>query len=238
MKKILLHLLGFIFPVTCSLCGKVLSSVSSQRICQDCQNELLKVEGDICIKCGDKPSREGTFCKTCQNDLNFFAFDKLRAVFKYNDKIRKLILQFKYSNRVFLADFFASSIYQAFKDDELFFNCDIVLGVPISFIRRAHRGYNQAELVAKKLAKLINKPHCPKILFRKKITKAQFKLSKKERQKNLLNSFWAKNSPEIKDKSVLLIDDIATTATTASACAAELKRAGAKYVFVLVIARK
>jgi ComF family protein len=235
MKNLLLKVLGFIFPITCSLCKAPINSTSKKRICESCDDKLPKIKFKTCQKCGKKVLPDETFCKTCNGEPELYSFDKAWAVYLYKDDIKKLIYKFKYSNRFFLSQFFAKKMQEAMPQDICF---DTITAVPISLTRRIGRGYNQASLLAKHLSVLLKKPYADKILFRKKITKPQFGLSKKEREKNINNAFIAIKSGLIENKTVLLIDDIFTTGTTVSACSAVLKKAGAAQVFVLSIARR
>lgn len=122
-------------------------------------------------------------------------------------------------------------------ENDLHKTSDIIIPVPLNIIRRIKRGYNQAGLLADAISENIKKPVLNNVLYRKKITKPQFKLSKAERAKNIKDSFLIKNDGLIEKKNILLVDDIATTSSTASACAAALKSAGASKVVVITIAR-
>jgi ComF family protein len=132
---------------------------------------------------------------------------------------------------------FAQAMIEIIRENDFLRQVDIIIAVPLNIFRRLKRGYNQAQLLAEYISKEIGKPCLCDILYRKKMTKAQFKLSKIERNKNIKDSFYCKKSPLLSKKTVLLIDDIATTAATVSACAKILKKAGAKKVFVLTLAR-
>ncbi|MCL2335701.1 MAG: ComF family protein, partial [Endomicrobia bacterium] len=166
-----------------------------------------------------------------------YLFDAMRSAYRYKDRIRKLILKFKYSGRTYLAADFAAALAKKAKEEGFAEKADIVVPVPSHLLRRIKRGYNQAELLARETSKLLNIPHRSGILLRKKLTKPQFKLSKTEREENIKDSFFVAENAVIKGKNILLIDDIATTGATASACAGALKKAGAKKVFVLTLAR-
>jgi ComF family protein len=230
-------ILSLIFPITCSNCGSDLAPLSKTRICQKCKSNFPKIEGLICHKCGVPLDSGGQHCYTCLKKPKHFAFDKMRSVYKYEGSIRSLILKFKYSNRFFLDKDFAQDLATLYNSDPDFQTIDFIVPVPLNIIRRFNRGYNQAALLANELGKIIGKPVLNNVLFRKKITKPQFKLSKKQREANLANSFYALKNPLIFKKKILLIDDIATTSTTASLCAAELKKSSVKKVYVLTLSR-
>ncbi|MCL2485106.1 MAG: ComF family protein [Endomicrobia bacterium] len=237
MKKILSRIISYIFPITCSSCGKDLHFSSELRICQDCKNAFPKNNGLICRKCGLPLPDGGEHCFICRKNKKEYAFDIMRSTYLYKDSVRKLILRFKYSNRMFLAKDFGREMSKTVIENDLHKTSDIIIPVPLNIIRRIKRGYNQAGLLADAISENIKKPVLNNVLYRKKITKPQFKLSKAERAKNIKDSFLIKNDGLIEKKNILLVDDIATTSSTASACAAALKSAGASKVVVITIAR-
>jgi ComF family protein len=237
MQKLISHILSFFFPITCSGCGSYLASGDRDRICKSCREKMPLIEGFVCFKCGYPLPDGGRFCHLCGKKKKHFVFDAMRSVYHYEGGLRELVLKFKYGSRFFLAEEFAKDLADIFNEYDFFKNCDFIIPVPLNILRRLKRGYNQAELLAEELSKIVKKPMLKNVLFRSKITKAQFKLSKKEREKNIKGSFYVKESPLIKKKKVLLIDDIATTGTTVSECAYVLKKAGVKETFVLTLAR-
>jgi ComF family protein len=108
--------------------------------------------------------------------------------------------------------------------------------VPLYTKRQKKRGYNQSELLSNELSKLIGISVSHNNLIRIKDTITQTNLSFKERQKNLESAFEIKDKKEVKDKNILLIDDVLTTGATADNCAKILKKAKAKGVYVLTFA--
>jgi ComF family protein len=214
-----------------------MSAVSKERVCINCKNGFDEIKGFVCQKCGLPLEDGGEHCYVCRNTPKKFYFDKMRAAYLYKNSIRKLILKFKYSDRMFLAADLAHGMVNTLKHNAFFDDTDIIIPVPLNIVRKIKRGYNQAALLAEEISKSVSKPVSEKILFRKKITKPQFKLSKKERFDNIKNSFVVKNGDLVKKKNILLVDDIATTSATASACAKVLKEAGASKVCVIALAR-
>ncbi len=147
-----------------------------------------------------------------------------RFKFLIADKnMRRLILKFKYSDRSFLAKDFGLSMYETMKLHSFYNDAEFIIPVPLNIVRRIKRGYNQAELLANEISIKAGIPILKNVLFRKKITKPQFKLSKLERAKNIKDSFFIENSDILKCKFVILICDIATTSATVSACSLVLK---------------
>ncbi|AKL97903.1 ComF family protein [Endomicrobium proavitum] len=237
IKSIISHAVSFVFPITCSLCSTDLPRGAKQRVCPSCFEGLTKNDGLICKKCGVFLPDGGEHCYACLKDRKRFSFDTLRSPYVYQDGVRKLILKFKYSGRMFLTKEFENSLADTAVKNNFHNLTECIIPVPLNFVRRVKRGYNQAELLAFGAASKISKPVYTNVLYRKKITKPQFKLAKSARIENVKNSFLVKNIELIKNKNILLIDDVATTGATLSTCAAALKLAGAKKVFALTLAR-
>ncbi len=125
-------------------------------------------------------------------------------------------------------------MFKNFKDE--INNCDIICAVPLHKKRLRQRKFNQAALIAKFLDR---KKFNPDLLWRLVNTVSQVKLKREERERNLKKAFLVnkKYRNSIKDKTILLIDDVATTGATINNCAKALKKAGAKKVVVLTIAK-
>jgi ComF family protein len=113
---------------------------------------------------------------------------------------------------------------------------DAIVPMPLHWVRRWRRGFNQSELLARVLAKRIGVPVVAAVR-RRKPTPPQAGLTSAQRRTNVAGAFVVKNSSQIRGQHVLLIDDVLTTGATARACAAALKRAGAAQVTVLTLAR-
>ena len=104
-------------------------------------------------------------------------------------------------------------------------------------IKKQKRGYNQTELITKKIAKALEIQEDSKTLIKIKNTKTQSKLSKIQRLENIKNVFYIKDKEKIQNKKVILFDDIITTGATINECAKILKQKGAKKIVVLAIAK-
>jgi ComF family protein len=113
---------------------------------------------------------------------------------------------------------------------------DVAVPVPLHWRKKLDRGFNQAELLAREVAGHRGIP-VSRALRRRKAGAVQASLSLAERRRNVAGVFELTTKPEIAGKRILLIDDVMTTGATASACASVLKRAGAKSVALLTIAR-
>jgi len=237
MKQILLKCLNFIFPITCVECGNDLPCDDYYRICESCVSKIKMIDGHYCKKCGLDLPDGGEHCFNCAGKTKHY-FESLRAACVYKDTARNLVHKLKYGGREYLDRIIGQLTWNAIAGRGLENEIDLILFVPMHGIKEYWRGYNQAELIAKKISGYMNKPLL-KGLVRKKITKAQFKLNKEERVKNVKGCFGFKEELEsrIKGKNLLLVDDVCTTCSTVDECSKVLRRAGAAKVYALTFAR-
>lgn len=213
----------------CLSCGKEI--FEDEYFCKDCYNALPFNSGAICDHCGRQTVASENYCSTCKNVL--VSLDKCRSVFNYEGKIAFLIKQAKYENKKYLLDYFANELTALYKNCP--FTADIVVCVPMTEKSLKKRGYNQSKILAQTFAKNCNLPFID-CLVKEKETSRQATLSREERRKNLQGVFRVAKRKEVKDKCVLLIDDVTTTGSTAEIIAKRLKGAGAKAVYLLTIA--
>jgi len=172
-------------------------------------------------------------CDKCPKKKWHFA--RARSVFCYDDAAVELVLKLKYNSEGDVAKFVAPFLGEAIKQYKI--EADVIIPVPLTPRRTRERGYNQAGLIAVEISKLINVPVVDDFLVRVKHTKAQKKMTLKERQENLKGAFEIKPPyTTIKDKRVLLVDDVLTTGTTVDECARVMKKAKPKSIEVLTIA--
>ncbi|MEZ0537214.1 ComF family protein [Caldicellulosiruptoraceae bacterium PP1] len=222
-------LLEYIFPSRCIFCGRLGSTP-----CVECEKEIKKIEGRVCLKCG-VPIGDivYNYCSYCINKKTYY--DKIIPVFYYDKKVKKGIRLFKYHGFYQSAEKFSEFMKEAIEKSDIIY--DIIVPVPISRKRFLKRGYNHSELLAMKLSKLL-KTRYVNVLIRTKDTKPFYKLKKEQREKEIRNSIVINKRyiDLIKDKNVLLIDDIFTTGATLNECSRILKENGAQKVFAAVIA--
>jgi len=237
LKNTVLKIINLIFPKVCSLCMRDIREGYS--VCPKCLKSLKKIEGLICVKCGLPLESGGEHCRSCKKNNDHYAFDKLISPFEYTGGVQKLLHKFKYGGKHFLSKDLAVQMYDFIKDNDLYKNADYCIAVPLHFHRRIKRGYNQAELLAKHLSRFSGVPVLKNVLKRTKRTKAQFLLTRKMRLENIKNSFALNRSKSllIKNKTILLVDDIATTCATINECAKTLKTARPKKIIVVTVAR-
>jgi ComF family protein len=212
---------------TCNVCQK---EIFSGYFCDDCAKEMVKIGDNKCNHCGRQTPYPVNYCDSC-SDKNL-SVDVARSVYEYSYPISVVIQNFKYQNARYHAKFFAEKLYEIYKVEK--FSVDAVTFVPMSETKLAKRGYNQSKLLADEFSRLsgIETLEC---VEKVKETESQANLSFSERVKNLKGAFKS-DKRLVKDKSVLLIDDVLTTGSTAECVANSLKKAGAKSVLLLTVA--
>lgn len=235
IKEFFRILLDLIYPKRgiCILCGKD-KTQDKKSICEDCKNDLEYNDGLCCQKCG-RPLNHYYGLDLCYDCIcKAPIFDKGVAPLKYEGYTRECIHKYKYKDQAYLYEFFAELIVAKLIEEYIQF--DIVIPVPLSRKRFSKRGYNQAELLAIYIAKVMKSNVKNNVLIRVKDTIRQSQLSKKQRFANMKGVFKVNDKELLTDKTVLLVDDIYTTGATTNECAKQLLLAGAKSVYVAVIA--
>jgi len=219
-------ILDFLFPARCLNCGKL-----GNYLCPNCQKNLKKIRIQKCPVC-QKPSPLGTTHPHC---LAPASLDGVFSIYYYQKPLKKLIKKFKYQHAFSLAPLLvqlATPVIPPF-----FKTFDLLIPAPLFSKRQKDRGFNQAELLAKYFSICLNTPYNSNILKKIKPTLPQADIkTKAQRTKNIRAAFICQNKAIIKNKSIILIDDITTTYSTLTEAAKTLKRSGAKSVWGLTIA--
>lgn len=213
----------------CNNCGKEI--FDEGYFCSECYKALPFNDKAICNHCGRSLTVPQQYCSTCREIL--FSVDKARSVFVYDKPISSLIKRAKYDKKLYLLDVFAD--FLANKYLKSYFNADYICYVPMTERAKRKRGFNQGELLAKKVGEKVN-VEVVDILEKVKETTRQAKLGRAERLKNLENAFRVKSRKIVKDKTLVIIDDVSTTGATCESIAKKLKSAGAKNVYLLTVA--
>lgn len=218
--------IDWIYPPVCCTCGAI-----GRLLCNSCYSQIAFIKSPGCIYCGE-PIRSGSICTRCKQQTPNFS--KLRSLAYYSGPLREAIVSLKYHRNIGLGSFFAPALCEIIVNEK--WNIDLITAIPLSANRKKERGYNQAEIIAKPIARTMNLPYSDKSVYRNKHTSSQVGLSVKERQLNMKDAFKA-DPNVVKDKSILLIDDVATTGATMDACAKALLDAGCRQVFGLTLAK-
>lgn len=224
-------ILSILYPDRCPVCHQVINGKG--RVCSGCRKKLPYIKEPKCKKCGKELGRmEDEYCRDCQRFSH--AYDRGGAVFAYDDVMRSSISMFKYHNR---------REYAAFYAEEMKAHCgrlielcapQVILPIPLHREKRRQRGFNQAELTAKELGKLLKIPVDSGYLIRTQKTIPQKELSRRERKENLKKAFCLRKNAGVYER-VLLIDDIYTTGATIDAVSEILRENQTKIIFFLTI---
>jgi competence protein ComFC len=177
------------------------------------------------------PLDEDGRCRLCRSGA--VGFDAVYSYGSFEGPLRELIHQFKYGGMKPLAQPLADFLARALPREQQF---DAVVPMPLHWRRQWERGFNQSDLLARATAKRCGIPMV-RAMRRVRPTKVQAGLSNAKRRENVSGAFRARRGAMVRGHRILLIDDVLTTGATASACARALKRAGAKSVTVLTLAR-
>jgi len=218
--------IDWLYPPQCGGCGKM-----GARWCEKCQAQIVPLKENLCEICGEILPKPG-ICDSCKAHPP--AFKSLRSAAAFGGPLRTAIHHLKYYQDIALAESLSEILFQ--KISEMQWKFDTVTSVPLSKQRMKERGYNQSSLLAYPLALRLQKPFIEKTIERTRATHSQVGLNIQERQENVRNAFSA-NPAYVKQKAVLIIDDVATTGATIRACSEALRNAGAKEVYGLTLAR-
>lgn len=223
-------IIDIIFPRRCPICD----GISRDGLaCDSCKGKIKHVNDPFCIKCG-KPLKNPSIvkCEDCTNKN--MSYNENRAVFVYDDYMRKSIYRFKYGGRREYAAFYAKEIFSMYEDKIASWKPDVIIPIPIHKSKLKKRGYNQAYLIAKELSYLTKIPVDTKVVYRDKKTEIQKNLGATERSFNLKNAFKM-NSNGVQYLSAMLIDDIYTTGATMCSVANILRDGGFADVYCISV---
>jgi ComF family protein len=225
-----------LLPPLCLRCGTPVDDVGA--LCAACWVNIGFIAPPFCACCGypfEFDPGPDSVCAGCTRARPRYA--RARAVFRYDDFSRDLVLGFKHADRTDAAPAFGRWLARA--GGELVADADLIVPVPLHWLRLFQRRYNQAALLALALARTTGVAAAPSLLRRRRSTPSQGRLGRLARRRNVAGAFRIdpRQGARIEDRRVLLIDDVLTTGATAEACAAALLQAGAAAVDVLTLAR-
>ncbi len=216
-----------IFPPVCIHCQK-----AGERWCPECRALVERVGSKVCIRCG-KRLQKGTVCRECKGHSP--RYTALRSYGLYRDPLRQAILSVKYRRDLGLGEILAGLLRTLVLEQN--WQPEVVLPVPLSPSRLKERGYNQVDLFARPLAWSLGLPYQGRVLVRVREDTSQVKLTAESRRLNVASAFSVDWPVPVQNRRVLLVDDVATTGSTADVCAGVLLDAGASQVFVATLAR-
>lgn len=230
-----MNVLDLLFPKRCAGCGRL-----GRYFCARCSSiiRIIELNEAICPVC-EKPAIDGATHPRCQTR---YALDGLTSFFRYDGIIRKAVKALKYRFVSDLAQEFIGLIPPSALDNltmQQFNNC-VFIPIPLHPSRLRHRGFNQAEALGRFFAEKIRISLKTDILRRVRKTIPQVEMkNRKERLKNMDKVFAVKDITiqQYKNSVIILFDDVFTTGATLREAANALKRAGAKFVWGVTMAR-
>ncbi len=263
--KIFDDILEAIFPtnIYCICCGNLINNSRKYGLCDTCMEEIQWVKSMTCSKCGKifKESETGNgskiendfeslICDDCQNNTHYF--DKAFTCMIYGTKEKEIIHQYKYGGKAYMGEQLGKLLLERIILEGL--ELDVVTAVPMHPKKLKKRGYNQAELMARVVARGIGVEYSNRILKRDIYKAPMNKMGKSDRMTKILGAYSAyddkteksdtrklrhnrrKDEFSVSGKSVLLVDDVYTTGSTADECSKILRELGAEKIYVLTLA--
>lgn len=238
MTKILKIIKNFFYTPQCIFCDKVMEINSLESFCRDCVSKVKFCRAGLrCEKCGKSIESHGKreLCYFCLQGGSRY-FDKISSVFEYDGLVRESILRYKSHNLQNYAKPYARFLLGEFSKEYGDISFDFICAAPSHTNKGIIQGFDNVEIICKQFSKLTEIPFVRNVIKKKRKTARQSGLVFEERLKNLHYTMEVKNPDGVKDKIVLLIDDICTTRATIIECSRALKSAGAKQVYALTLA--
>ncbi|MDD2236990.1 MAG: ComF family protein [Kiritimatiellae bacterium] len=231
--------LDILYPRTCEGCGSGLRDAGDgQYLCWECMAQASIIQPPYCIRCGQPVTGmidHDYCCHACMRKPPFF--DIARSCVLHEGVMREILMTFKYRDGLWLTRDLLRFMSACLSCDFNVPSADGFIFVPMHHQKKRERGFNQAELLARGLAKTFHKPLYTRFLKRNRLTSTQTKLTANQRRSNVQGVFSTRWARWLEGKWLILIDDVMTTGATANECARTLKKAGAARVDVLTFAR-
>ena len=243
IKSAAQSLFALLFPSDCRICRSPLTKISILPVCDPCLAQIVPMDGLLCRLCGEKlfssftESEDGPLCGICRRAEP--SFRRAAAYGAYEGALRELLHLFKYQGVRPAGKHLGRLLNQVVTRMSLPGSL-LVVPVPLWSGKRHERGFNQAETIARAFLHLQTHGSVQletAILVRTRDTVSQTGLTRHQRRANVRGAFSVVSPEKIKGRSILIVDDVMTTGTTAGECARVLRRAGAKEVFVATVAR-
>jgi competence protein ComFC len=210
------YTLDLVFPPVCAVCDGPLRA-AALPVCPSCFDSLeILGEKRLCFRLGE------------------YAFSEAVSAWNFCEKFQSMVHLLKYDQKPSVGIELARRMC-GLLNKEAFAGADVLVPVPIHHTRKRERGYNQAEVLGRVVARWLGKPMVTTLIKRLRSTGTQTTLTREERAKNISGAFAVKGNAA--GKSVLLVDDVLTTGATVNECAGALKLAGAGEVKVVTAAR-
>ena len=218
--------LDWLVPPVCGGCGS-----EGTRWCSECKKSVQVISGPVCDVCGLPQARSG-LCTRCKQSNSLFK--QLRAWVVFENPAQNALHRLKYHRDIGLGEALSNQMAGFVK--QLSWPVDMLVPIPLGKKRLKERGYNQVAMVAVPLALQLGLNYEPNVLVRARETGSQVGLSASERQENVKGVFEV-DAAKVNGKTVLLMDDVATTGATLSSAAEALYKSNACDVYAVTVAR-
>lgn len=229
-------LLNLLFPAKCLIC---INNKEQNDICSECWSKLTFITNPYCSICSYPflyEDEKEAICGNCV--ISSPLYDRSISSLKYDVYSKKLIHRFKYNDQLHVLDYLVNLMINMGR--ELIEQADIIIPVPMHKNKLLKRGYNQAALLAMRIASKKKLEYIPQLMIKTKNTTSQAQLNQKQRLKNVKNSIELnpKYKEKIKGRKILLIDDVITTGATINESCKVLRKEDPDKIFVLTLAKK
>lgn len=233
-------LAAVLFPSNCRVCERLLEHAARIPVCQECLDQVQRIADPMCVRCGrplfTPPIQAENFqCRLCRQGR--YAFQLARSYAVYEDSLVRLIILLKHHGIKPLGAWCAQRLRELAQRYPELAGADAIVPVPLHPARLRERGYNQAEWIARPLARLLRIPLRPDLLARVKPRPEKLKLTRRERWEAVRGAYATTGRAQVDNLRVLLVDDVFTTGATLDACARALLRQGAAQVTALTVGR-
>jgi ComF family protein len=234
-------LASVLLPGECRICERMLINSSRLPLCRECLESFVRVPRRVCEVCGllegawGGQAKKEPLCPACK--AGTYTFDYARSFALYEKTLVRAILLLKFERMEPLGAWFADRLAEVVAGEQERLRADVVVPVPLHRDRERERGYNQAEMLSKPLARRLKLPHRGVLLVRTKPRPDKHILTMRERWEAVRGAFATCPGSQVDNQCVLLVDDVMTTGATLDACARALRGAGAKKVVGLTVGR-
>jgi ComF family protein len=226
-----------VYPPHCLACGADTASEENTPLCARCRLRVTPVTGS-CPTCGTpagphRPHEER--CDSCRNRA--LHFTRATGAFLYDGSVKRLIHRMKFEGLSVSSRPLADLTLEVLRGHSFATEADALVPVPMHWRARTRRGYNQSERIAARVARGLGRP-CENLLGKSRVTDPQVSLARAQRLDNPRGSFAVRSPKRVRGRTLLVFDDVMTTAATAAECARVLREAGAAKVYAFAVARQ